>query len=754
MGTEIFLFAVILLLCCAVMDLVVGVSNDAVNFLNSSIGSKVTSPMYIMIIASLGIIAGVLFSSGMMEVARKGIFNPAFFTMPELMIIFISVMLTDILLLDIFNTFGLPTSTTVSIVFELLGGAVAASIIKIINNGETISHLLKYINYEKALTIIFGILLSVIVAFITGALFQFFTRLIFSFDYKRYLNSFGALWGGMAMTSIVYFILVKGAGGASFIPEEIILWMKSNTFLLIFIIYVITTILFQILIKAFKIDIFKPVVLVGTFALSMAFAANDLVNFIGVPLAGLQSYKIAMMSSEPLLISMKALSAKVHSETYLLLLSGIIMVLTLWFSKKAKTVTETEIGLGKQDEGFERFESTYASRIIVRFMDSFLRIIKCLIPEHIRDKADKRINPDHFNITDNIEKKASFDFVRAAVNLVVASALISYATSMKLPLSTTYVTFMVAMGSSFSDKAWSSESAVYRVTGVITVISGWFMTALIAFTISFCYANIIHYFDGMGIAGIVLLTAFVFYKTSLKHKHISKENENVHVFSIVEVDQPDKAIYASFDHVRILIHELKVSLDITFESLFKRDRIFLKKERNKVKSFQHMINTIIANVFKILRKLQQTDSTHLFNYSKIIRRLQKLSDAHRDIVARSSIHVSNNHSGFLHDQIDDLKNIKSTLIEILDELEKAIVSKDVHTRNKIQKSLKEKNEKLEKLTHDIDMLQIERIQNNRSKTRLSILYYAIIGNCKVISRQTILLFEIFNTLINSDDKNK
>ena len=367
MATEFLMVGVGILITIAIIDIVVGVSNDAVNFLNSSIGSGVATRRTIMIIASLGIIAGVTFSSGMMEVARKGIFHPEFFTMPELLTIFLAVMITDIILLDLFNTYGMPTSTTVSIVFELLGAAVVVSLLKIMSAGDGLATIANYINSAKAFTIIMGILLSVAVSFICGAVAQFFTRLLFTFDYRRRIKRYGALWGGLALTSITYFILVKGAKGASFMTAENVDWIKGNTLLLIGMIFVSSAVILQIL-QVMKVNILKPIVLIGTFALAMAFAANDLVNFIGVPLAGLHAFKSAMASADPLTVTMGALDKKVHSETLYLLIAGVIMVLTIWISRKSRSVSETEINLSQQDEGSERFESIALSRAIVRLV--------------------------------------------------------------------------------------------------------------------------------------------------------------------------------------------------------------------------------------------------------------------------------------------------------------------------------------------------------------------------------------------------
>ncbi|MCK4535415.1 MAG: inorganic phosphate transporter, partial [Desulfuromonadales bacterium] len=531
MGTEIFLIGVGLLVIIAVLDIMVGVSNDAVNFLNSSIGSGVASRATIMVIASFGIMAGVTFSGGMMEVARKGIFHPQFFTMPELLTIFLAVMIADILLLDLFNTYGLPTSTTVSIIFELLGAAVAVSLLKILAAGDSLITFVQYINTAKAMMIIMGILMSVVIAFFCGALVQFLTRILFTFNYKQKLNRYGALWGGVALTSITYFILVKGAKGASFITTENVIWIKSHTTLILLVIFIVSAILLQILL-VFKVNILKPIVLIGTFALAMAFAANDLVNFIGVPLAGVHSYKAAIAAGDPLTITMGALSKKVQSETIFLLIAGLIMVVTLWFSKKARTVTETEISLGQQEEGHERFESIFLSRAIVRLILHFSELLRHIIPRRIRILINRRTDPRSFRSVPDGERKPSFDLLRASVNLMVASAVVSYATANKLPLSTTYVTFMVAMGSSFADQAWGRESAVYRVTGVLTVIGGWFMTAVMAFSFAGVFAAIIFYGKGFGVIALLGLAAVLIWHAHRKHQAISLETKKQKIFNL------------------------------------------------------------------------------------------------------------------------------------------------------------------------------------------------------------------------------
>jgi len=743
MGTELFFAAVVILMLIAVFDLVVGVTNDAVNFLNSSIGSRVAPYYVIMIIASLGILAGVTFSGGMMEVARKGIFHPKFFTMPELIMIFLAVMLTDILLLDFFNTHGLPTSTTVSIVFELLGAAVAVSIIKIIHSNGGAMALGEYINTAKAMVIVFGILLSIVVAFFSGAVIQFLTRLLFTFDYEKRLRRYGSLWGGFAMAAITFFILIKGAKGATFMTPEMAEWIKGNPTLILGSIFVVSTIILQLLISIFQINILKIVVLVGTFALAMAFAANDLMNFIGVPLAGLNAYKTAIASNDPLNIMMFALGKKVQSQTYLLLIAGGIMVLTLWFSKKARTVTETEIRLSQQEEGIERFESIWLSRSIVSMADSFFDSFKVVIPQYLRKVIARRLTP--VEKTDFGKDKApSFDLVRASVNLVVASAVVSFATSLKLPLSTTYVTFMVAMGTSFSDQAWGRESAVYRVTGVLTVIGGWFMTAFTAFIVAFLFAVFIHFFKAPGVIVVMLVSAFIIWTNHKKHKVRVKETEETKIFDLKRIENPQLVISNTFEHMASLLREIRESFEITFEALFNQDSDILNKQRKKVKQIQIWANMIMANVFKALRLLQIEDVQTSYKYAQTIRRLQKLSDGHRDIVLRSYLHTSNKHAGLLDVQVEELKQIKICIMDILLKVENSFNNKEIANYQNIIDQFKH----LRELADQFNNGQSERIRNGTSKTRLSILYYAIIGNCLMLSKQNIKLFEIFNESFN------
>mgnify|MGYP000215224832 FL=1 len=739
MSTELLMVGVGILAAIAILDIMVGVSNDAVNFLNSSIGSRVASIKTIMIIASLGILAGVTFSSGMMEVARKGIFHPEFFTMPELLTVFLAVMITDIILLDLFNTYGLPTSTTVSIVFELLGAAVAVSLLKIMQAGESYANIVQYINSAKAITIIMGILLSVAVSFICGAVVQFFTRLIFTFDYQQRIKRYGALWGGVAMSSITYFILVKGAKGASFMTKANLAWIKGHTLLILLAIFAVSAIVLQIL-QLLKYNILKPVVLVGTFALAMAFAANDLVNFIGVPLAGFHAFKSAMASASPLTATMGALGAKVQSETYFLLFAGVVMVLTLWLSRKARTVTETELRLSQQEEGSERFESIFLSRAIVRLVLHILDTIRLVVPQGLRSCISRRLDSSAVAATVTTGERPSFDLLRASVNLMVASAVVSYATSNKLPLSTTYVTFMVAMGSSFADRAWGRESAVYRVTGVLTVIGGWFMTAIIAFTSAGLFATVIFYGKGFGVLLLLVVAGGLIFNAHRKHRAMAEEAEKEKVFNLKSIEDPRGSAETTFEHMAFLLKEIRTSLDTTLDALFRQSVDRLGVERKKLSKVQGWANIISANVFKAMRLLDQKGLAVSHKYPQTVRRLQKLNDGYRDIVLRAYTHVGNHHKGLLPVQIEELEQVRQLLDDILLEVEETFNRRQTANLGR----LAEKDLQLRDLAAELNAKQMARIHDSSSKTRLSILYYSIVGNAMMLSKQNLELLEIFN----------
>jgi phosphate/sulfate permease len=741
---DVYQYGVVILFALAISDLVVGVSNDAVNFLNSSIGSRVASRRVILVVASLGMLAGVTFSSGMMEVARKGIFHPQFFTMPELMVIFLAVMLTDIILLDLYNTFGLPTSTTVSIVFELLGAAVVVSLLKLHQAGEALSRVSEYINTSKALTIVFGILLSVVIAFLVGAAVQFLSRLLFTFDFRSRIRRYGALWGGAALAAITFFILIKGAKGASFLSPEQTAWIKSHNGLILLAAFIGSAVFLQLLLSLTRIDIFKVIVLVGTFALAMAFAANDLVNFIGVPLAGLGAFTEANATGDPTGSTMEALAGPVRANTLYLLIAGAVMVVTLWLSRKARGVTRTEVSLGRQDEGYERFESTMLSRALVRAVASLLDNTSRLFPQRVRTWVDRRFDRTHSRpIPEADGTVPSFDMVRASVNLMVASALIALATSMKLPLSTTYVTFMVAMGASLSDQAWGRESAVYRVTGVLTVIGGWFFTAMMAFTVSSLFALIIFYGRAPVVVVLLVVAVGLIVRTHVVHRAREKAEQAADVFNLRKIRDSAAAIDVTFEHAGVFLREVATVLNDGSRGLFEYDRPRLKIARSGQRRIQLWSNIIAANIFKVLRLLQWEEGIDSHRYAKTMSSLQEISESVRDIVMRGYIHVANQHSGLLESQIEEMERVRKEVTEILDLTSQALLKKERPDTDAIAA----RAAALDDLAHAFDANQIARIQDNTSKTRLSILFYSYVWDAVKIAEQTHRLLVVFRDVL-------
>jgi phosphate/sulfate permease len=500
----IYFCIVLFLLCLAVFDLFVGVSNDAVNFLNSAIGARVAKLRTVLIIASVGVALGAIMSTGMMDVARHGIMKPTLYSYEEVMTIFLAVMVTDVIVLDMFNTLGMPTSTTVSLVFELLGGTFALATVKMIGD-----HSLAYtdlLNSDKALSVIIAIFVSVAIAFVFGIIVQWLSRLLFTFAYRKHMRIGAALFGGVASTALAYFIFLKGIGGSTYIPEEVRTWINGNTHMLLLCTFVITTILMEVL-HLLKVNVFRLVVLMGTFALAMAFAGNDLVNFIGVPLAGLDSWHDFSMNANgasPSTYMMTSLMESAKTPPFYLMAAGIIMIIAMATSKKAQNVIKTSVDLARQDEGDEMFGSSKAARSIVRATQESASFIGQWMPRRLSAWIDSRFNKQDAELPDG----AAFDVVRAAVNLVLAAMLITAGTNWGLPLSTTYVTFMVAMGSSLADRAWSRESAVFRVTGVLSVIGGWFITAGVAF--GACAIVCLLMFFGGIIAKLLFMALVVF----------------------------------------------------------------------------------------------------------------------------------------------------------------------------------------------------------------------------------------------------
>lgn len=676
---DIYLIFVIVLILLAVSDLIVGITNDAANFLNSAIGSKVIPLKYILAIAGAGVLLGATFSSGMMEIARSGIFNPGQFFLPEIMIIFLAVMITDVVLLDTFNTFGFPTSTTVSIIFELLGASVAMAVVKILKTTGNIADLGVYINTAKALAIISGILLSVIIAFTCGMIVQFFTRLIFSFNYEKNLKYFGALWGGVATTAIVYFILVKGAKGASFMTETTLKWIQENVWQLLFFTFIVITVLFQLLISIFKVNILKIIILVGTFSLAMAFAGNDLVNFIGVPLAGLSSYHeyVSSPSISPDALRMTALSQPIKTPTFFLLVAGSVMVVTLFLSKKARTVSQTEISLARQEaEGNERFSSSRISRSIVRGTVSISKTVNRLLPGKLIVFVEKRFDPVSFRKKGKNKKDASsFDLLRASVNMFVASMLIALATSLKLPLSTTYVTFMVAMGTSLSDRAWGRESAVYRITGVISVIGGWFFTAITAFTVSFIVAQFLNWGGMIAIIIAISLAVFFVVRTNFIHKRIYEKIHKKDEFDEKETINGENIVQrcnSTIINVTGTVAKLYFSSVL---NLIKEDRGKMKKTLKKIEELNQLAKDLKYNIYPTLKKLEEDSVETGPYYVQILDYLREIAHCLRFIGDPVYEYIDNNHPPLIKEQVKDLHELNESIVSFFEEIQSIIKKK-------------------------------------------------------------------------------
>ena len=577
-----YLFLVIFLFVLAIVDLSVGVSNDAVNFLNSAIGARAASFKVIIAIAAVGVFVGAALSNGMMDIARHGIYQPQHFYFSEIMCILAAVMLTDVVLLDIFNSLGMPTSTTVSMVFELVGGTVAIALVKIASSSGALQ-LGDLLNTEKAFTVILGIFLSVAIAFFFGVIVQYLSRILFSFNYKKSSKYFIGLFGGLAATSIIYFMLIKGLKTSSFMTGEFKDMVYANTGMIVLGCMVFFTILMQVL-HWLKVNVFKVVILMGTFALALAFAGNDLVNFIGVPLAGYSSYMDLMAQGGTTTTDtflMTSLLGPAQTPWYFLVGSGIVMVIALATSKKAQNVVKTSLDLSRQSDGEESFGTSPVARVLVRNCSNISATILSIVPTPVKNWIDSRFDQSEMIMDD----KASFDLVRASVNVVLSGLLIALGTSLKLPLSTTYVAFMVAMGTSLADRAWGRESAVYRITGVLSVIGGWFITAGAAFTICFIVALLI-YWGGIpalvamiGLAIYSLVRSHFAYKAKLR-KEALKEEVNSTVSKLRKATDTREALALFREHSR---EELQSDLDFTAEVFGKAVNGFMNENLRELR---------------------------------------------------------------------------------------------------------------------------------------------------------------------------
>ena len=743
---NIYLLILIAITVLAVADIIVGVSNDAINFLNSAIGSKALSLRTIMIVASLGIFIGAVFSSGMMEVARKGIFVPAQFEFGEIMLIFMAVMITDILLLDFFNTLGLPTSTTVSIVFNLLGAAVVMSLIKISHSeSETIADLGNYINTAKAIEIITGILLSVVIAFSVGAFVQWVSRLIFTFNYEKRIKNFGVLFGGVALTAITYFIFLKGLKGTPYYKElkSILDGNEIYTIIGSFVFWTLFSFIFE---KLTKKTVLLVVIAIGTFGLALAFSGNDLVNFIGVPMAAYHSYEAWIAGGMDSTMSMAVLEKKVPAEPVLLFIAGTIMVLTLWFSKKAKTVAETEISLSRQGETHEKFEPNRISRAIVKVTSQLSSYFSAVVPSSISESLSKSFEKPNFTMTKNQSIEApAFDMIRASVNLMVAGVLIAIATSMKLPLSTTYVTFMVAMGTSLADRAWGRESAVYRVAGVLNVIGGWFGTAIGAFIAAGIVVFLINFNAIVIIPILLLLTVILLYRNYKFHKTKSTKTIDEDSLSEAEGSSVQGVIHESAKNISKVVKRTNKIYSNTIDGLAKQELSLLKKSKNQVVKLSDEIDDLRDNITYFIKNLDASSLQASGFYINILGYLQDMSQSLEYISKISYRHINNNHKQLKSGQIKELKEIVDKLEVLFSDIEKAFKSESFEEIGVI---LNEKkmvynllNEKIEK--------QIERTRSEESSPKNTTLHFGLLLETKDLVDATMNLLEEYHNSFDS-----
>lgn len=649
---EQFYFVILgFLIILACFDLFVGVSNDAVNFLNSAIGCRIASFRTTMWVASFGVLLGATFSSGMMEVARSGVFHPQMFTFNEIMVIFLAVMISEVFLLDTFNSLGLPTSTTVSIIFELLGTSLAAAIYKLTSAGASLVEVATFINSSKALTIISGILVSVVIAFIAGAIVQYLARIIFTFHFEAMYRRIGGIYGGFAITSIFYFLIMKGAKGSSFMRPEWIDWINANTMTILLSLFIGLSIVFQILIWLVQLNVFRIIILSGTFSLAFAFAGNDLVNFVGVPLAALDSVVdfTANGGVNGDTYMMNSLLEASKAPTLYLLLAGLVMVLTLWCSKKAHRVLKTSLNLSSSQAGEqEQFGSSLPGRMIVRSSMTLGKIINQIIPSGIRSGIDSRFKPRKLQ---RGEVALPFDYVRASINLVLSSILIATATSLKLPLSTTYVTFMVAMGSSFADGAWDRESAVYRISGVLTVISGWFLTAFAACAMGGLVCTLINLGGNLMAVALMILVVTLLIRSNFINKSEEVQSDSLlkgrdcisvrdAINSVVgpnltrTVELFSETISAFLNDNESSLRRLKVESSALFEQLSQGRRVYYTLEQDSEndpkldRDARYMYYRAFSNMREVSRELQRLSTTtkeHIANRHRVFHGELKLN---------------------------------------------------------------------------------------------------------------------------------
>ncbi|WP_185856414.1 inorganic phosphate transporter [Blattabacterium cuenoti] len=753
---------IVVLFVLSIFDLIVGLINDAVNFLNSAIGSQVASRKTIMIFSSLGILLGSFLSSGMMEVARKGVFDPSYFYFSDLIFIFLSVMISDIILLDVFNTLGLPTSTTVSMVFCLLGGAFSISMIKMYYNDEPIHHLSQYIKAEKTLTISIGIFLSIIISFASGAFLHYFIRFLLSFEYKNRLK-YVVIWAAISLSSMTYFLIVKGlhstlqgftldnfSGEFSLFIQHFIKWIHNNFFVFLFVLF-FTWIIVANLFVSLGYNILKFVVLYGTFSLAMAFSGNDLVNFIGIPIASIQSYNIWKEAGSPLAekFNMKSLSGNVQVPSLFLIFSGIIMILTLWFSNKTKKITSTEINLSRQNEGTEKFLSNSFSRGIVRFFLYLGNNFFKLFPKRFLVRIEKNFKQNKKQEDENI----AFDLVRASANLTISSILISIATVQKLPLSTTFVTFMVSMGTSLSDRAWDRESAVYRVSGVLKVIRGWFLTGLIAFIMAGMASYFLYFLKEWALLFFLVLIGFVFYKSYKSYHQIKQEDKR----NIFETETEDLTLVKTFKKTSSFLEPILESVENIYKSSIEGiTQGKLKKFQNSKKillKVKENFSIVHNSLIRIIRKTRNRDPNAGILYIHIYNKTKEIIESAEIITNRTFFHMMNSHKPLKYQQKKNLMILERLMIEHFNIIKKITIDEN---RNRTYSSHKHENHTkikiLKKIEQQINQ-QVMGIIHQKYGTKNTLLMLDILLQSKKVTENIEDIIVLYNSYSSSSSFN-
>ena len=736
----IYLCIVIFLFVLAVFDLMVGVSNDAVNFLNSAIGAKAASFKTVLFIAGIGIFIGASLSNGMMDIARHGIYQPEHFYFAEIMCILLAVMLTDVVLLDVFNSMGMPTSTTVSMVFELLGGTFALALIKVHNNDML--GLGDLINTDKALSVIMAIFVSVAIAFFFGMLVQWLARIVFTFNYKKKMKYSIALFGGIATTAIIYFMLIKGLKDSSFMTSETKQWVQDNTAMLIGCFFVFFTILMQIL-HWLKVNVFKVVVLLGTFALALAFAGNDLVNFIGVPLAGYSSfidYTTNGTAVGPNDFLMSSLLGPAKTPWYFLIGAGAIMVYALCTSKKAHNVIKTSVDLSRQDEGEETFGSTPIARTLVRISMTLANGVSEIVPEGAKKWINTRFRKDEAIIADG----AAFDLVRASVNLVLAGLLIALGTSLKLPLSTTYVTFMVAMGTSLADRAWGRDSAVYRITGVLSVIGGWFLTAGAAFTICFFVAMIIYFGGTIAIIALIALAVLSLIRSQVIYKKKKeKEKGNETLKQLMQTSNSDEALQLMRQHTREelgkVLEYAETNFELTVTSFLHENLRGLRRSMGSTKFEKQLIKQMKRTGTVAMCKLDNNTVLEkgLYYYqgndfaSELVYSIARLCEPCLE-------HTDNNFNPLDAIQKGEFGDVAEDITYLIQQCRKKLESNDY---NDFEEEVRRANDLNAQLSH-LKRQELQRIQSQTGSVRVSMIYLTMVQEAQNVVTYTINLMKV------------